>query len=148
MQIVLSLKNVRHVVQVHSSYSQSGGRLRSRHIENSLKLWLRRAFVFRRAISLVRQFDRIVTLTQGDACHWNSSRVVVIPNPLMIDTPVGFVQREKKVIAVGSLLLVRGGGALPQAADAVIEPRANIATDDRHSQQVYVGRDICDDLAL
>ncbi len=115
MQIVLSLKNVRHVVQVHSSYSQSGGRLRSRHIEHSLKLWYRRAFVFRRAISLVRQFDRIVTLTQGDACHWNSSRVVVIPNPLMIDTPVGFVLREKKVIAVGSLLLVKGFDMLLEA---------------------------------
>lgn len=115
MQIVLSLKNVRHVVQVHSSYSQSGGRLRSRHIEHSLKLWYRRAFVFRRAISLVRQFDSIVALTQGDACHWNSSRVVVIPNPLMIDTPVGFVQREKKVIAVGSLLLVKGFDMLLEA---------------------------------
>lgn len=115
MQIVLSLRGVKRVVQVHSSFLQSGGVLRSHHIESSLKLCYKKFFTYHKVIRLVRQFDRIVTLTQGDACHWNSSRVVVIPNPLMIDTPVGFVQREKKVIAVGSLLLVKGFDMLLEA---------------------------------
>lgn len=108
MRIVLSLKDVGRVVQVHSSYAQSGGSLRSRRIEHSLKLWYRRIFLFRRAVGLVCRFDRIVTLTQGDARLWDSPRVVVIPNPLMIEVPVQPVWRKKKIVAVGSLLLLKG----------------------------------------
>ena len=115
MRIVLSLKNVKRVVQIHSSYLQSGGRLRSRHIESGIRLLYNRLFVFHRVVRLVRQFDSIVALTHGDAKLWRSPRVTVIPNALAIETVSKQCERKKKVIAVGSLLMVKGFDMLIEA---------------------------------
>ena len=119
MEIVLSLKHVKRVVQVHSSYLQSGGTLRSRHIENTVKLWYKKLFLFPRVIRQVRSFDSIIVLTQGDAALWHSDRVRVIPNPLVVAVPQGKVVREKKIIAVGSLLMVKGFDMLLEAWDKI-----------------------------
>jgi glycosyltransferase involved in cell wall biosynthesis len=108
MRIVLSLKHVKRVVQIHSSYLQSGGGFRTRHIEKSIVLWYKRNILFHRIVGLVHRFDKIVTLTQGDAELWNSPKVSVIPNSLVIKSSIGRVVREKKVVAVGSLLMVKG----------------------------------------
>ena len=115
MKIVLSLKHVKRVVQVHSSYLQSGGMLRSRHIENAIKLWYKKLVLAPRVIRQVRRFDSIVALTQGDAALWRSDRVSVIPNPLVVAAPQSEVAREKKIIAVGSLLMVKGFDMLLEA---------------------------------
>lgn len=121
MQIVLSLEDVKHVVQVHSSYYQSGGQLRSRHIESSLILWYKKNFVFRRVVKLVRRFDSIITLTNGDAEMWHSEKVKVIPNPLVVTASPNQVEKARKVVAVGSLLMVKGFDMLLDAWEKIYE---------------------------
>lgn len=108
MLLVLSMKDCRRLVQIHSNYYQSGGRLKRHNQEGLIHRLYNRYIAFPIVVTLVRRFDSIVALTEGDGKKWKSCRVTVIPNPLVITVPVEMIKRENKVIAVGSLHLSKG----------------------------------------
>lgn len=108
MLFVLFLRRIKNVVQVHSNYYQSGGRLKRHNREGLLRRLYCRYVAFYIVVFLVRQFDKIVVLTKGDAAKWRSPQVCVIPNPVVVTSPIHNIQRKNKILAIGNLHLSKG----------------------------------------
>lgn len=114
-EIYKASKGARLIIESHETYFSA---MKEPNLQHPILRMVAKLYD-RQNLKYINRFDRIVTLTQGDADEWEkhvSTKIEVIPNPLTIPPSVLITEKTKfRMIAVGRLEEVKGFDKLIKA---------------------------------